>query len=112
MVNNRAVPTAPTHTLLQGTFTSGSTLKIIAKRAVITAKETAKLRRCKMVSDAGMYLLSEPVIALRNVVSASETRSRKPMPRIMAKDKKRVRMKPQIPIPGLDFTSQIVLSDS
>src|SRR5205807_7388224 len=99
---------APTQTVLNGTLTSGKYLKIMANKTEITPNETTKLSACASASGIGSLLPSEPVSAVRKVVRAIDTSRRKPVPRTIEKDRNRDRMKPQIPVPGLDLTPQIV----
>ena len=111
-LKSKAVKMAPIQTSRHLTRASGSTLKIIAKSRVMTRKETIKFSACATRPGIGRALPSAPVKAESNAEITMEMRSKKPTPRTMAKERKRLLIKPQIPRPGLGCTSQITFSES
>ena len=112
IVNSRAVATAPIHTSRQVSFTSGRNLKIIAKRSVTTPKETRKVRTSIRTFAPGSRPVAQAPTADTAAETTSEMSSRKPIPRIMPKETRRVMMKLRNPWPGLASTSQILLRES
>ena len=45
----------------------------------------------------------QPAIAVKNVVSAIETKSKNPMPNTIVNERNRLRINPQMPLPGSVF---------
>src|SRR6266496_4277488 len=83
-VNKNAVPTAPMRTF-------GSTLKMVAKSALMTVNDNVKSAARQMTGESGskplMYLLNAASAALRT----SEVSSRKPIASTMENERKRSR---------------------
>src|SRR6187551_2261177 len=103
---------APIRTLRKGIRTSGKYLKIMAKRAEMTAKEITKLTPFRRPSENGSLLPRERVAALKKVVNARDTSRRNPVPSTIANETKRARMKARSPAPRLALTSQMVFKES
>src|SRR5581483_1715409 len=111
MLKSRVVSMAPIQTLLQGTWTSGRYLKIMAKSTVTTLNETTKSRMCASQPASGRLLPRWEVKAASAVEIAIDTSNRKPMPKTIEKDKNRVRIWFQMLTPGLVFTFQMVFKE-
>ena len=90
--------------------TFGSILKIIAKSALMIAKETRKSHACHTAAGSGSRALMYLPSAASTALSTSETRSRKPIASTIENERKRSRTSVKNARPGLTATPQIVLS--
>ena len=111
-LKSNAVTNAPTQTLRHEIFTSGSSLKIMAKSIVITPSETRKLTTAQRIRCSGRKPLANLPTAAKAALSDKETRSKNPTPKTMAKESSRCRMKSRRPRPGFGSTFQIVFKSS
>jgi hypothetical protein len=89
VVKSSDVTAAPIQTSLQATFVSGRTLKIMAKSSVVTPNESNELTDSNKNAGAGRTCpMNFPRMASA-ALKASDSSSRKPVPRTSPNDKKR-----------------------
>ena len=104
-MNSTADSAAPGSTLRQPIFTSGSTLKIAAKKTVVT--ENVSTPSTSVLTRANSPAISR-ASAASTVLMNIEVSSRKPMPNTIAIDRKRRSIVSPQPRSGRSWTSQIV----
>ena len=85
-------------------------MKIMAKSTVTTPKEKTALATSIRALVPGKRPTVYPWTAESAALSARDTRSRKPSTSTKAKERRRPRIAPQIPPPGLGGAPQITLS--
>src|ERR1700744_3235201 len=83
------VTNAPTQTSRQAIFTSGSTLKIIANKTVMTANEIKSLVTTDKTPTPGKSSFKNLLNAASAALTTSDTSSKKPIPTTIANESNR-----------------------